>query len=43
MRIYLANIGTNSNHRGLFSPLFADGRFELFADSRRRNGIKWGI
>ena len=29
MRIYLANIGANSNHRGLFSPLFADGRFEL--------------
>ena len=29
MRVYLANIGANSNHRGLFSPLFPDGRFEL--------------
>ena len=29
MRIYLANVGANSGHRGLFSPLFADGRFEF--------------
>ncbi len=29
MRIYLANVGANSSHRRLFSPLFADGTFEL--------------
>ena len=29
MRIYLANVGANSAHRGLFSPLFADGAFEF--------------
>ena len=29
MRIYLANVGANSGHRGLFSPLFADGTFEF--------------
>ena len=29
LRIYLANVGANSTHRGLFSPLFADGTFEF--------------
>ena len=29
MRIYLANVGANSQHKGLFSPLFADGTFEF--------------
>ena len=29
MRIYLANVGVNSGHRGLFSPRFADGTFEF--------------
>ena len=29
MRVYMANVGANSNHRGLFSPLFADGTFEF--------------
>lgn len=29
MRVYLANVGANSGHQGLFSPLFADGTFEF--------------
>ena len=29
LRIYLANVGANSAHQGLFSPLFADGTFEF--------------
>ena len=29
MRIYLANIGANSSHRQIVSPLFPDGTFEL--------------
>lgn len=29
MRIYLANVAANSSHRGLCSPLFGDGTFEL--------------
>ena len=29
MRIYLANVGANSSHRGLHSPFFSDGRFEF--------------
>ena len=29
MRIYVANVGANSGHRGLFSPRFADGTFEF--------------
>ena len=29
MRIYMANVGANSNHKGLFSPLFEDRRFEF--------------
>ena len=29
MRIFLANVAANSSHRGLCSPLFADGTFEL--------------
>lgn len=29
MRIYLANVGANSGHQGLFSPLFTDGTFEF--------------
>ena len=29
MRIYMANVGANSNHKGLFSPLFEDGTFEF--------------
>ena len=31
MRIYLANVGANSGHQGLFSPLFADGTFEFMS------------
>ena len=27
MRVYLANIGANSNHRGLFSPLMEGSSF----------------
>ena len=27
--IYLANVGANLGHRGLFSPLFADRTFEF--------------
>lgn len=29
MRIYLANVGANSSHRQILSPLFEDGTFEL--------------
>ena len=29
MRIYMANVGTSTNYRGLFSPIFADGAFEF--------------
>ena len=29
MRTYLANVGANSSHRQLFSPLFEDGTFEF--------------
>ena len=29
MRTYLANVGSNSSHRQLFSPLFEDGTFEF--------------
>ena len=29
MRIYLANVGANSSHRQLFSPLFESGTFEF--------------
>ncbi|MYC33014.1 MAG: hypothetical protein F4X64_07550 [Chloroflexi bacterium] len=29
MRIFMANVGANSSHQGLFSPIFADGTFEF--------------
>lgn len=29
MRTYLANVGANSSHRQLFSPLFEDATFEF--------------
>ena len=29
MRVFLANVGANSSHRHLFSPLFDDGTFEF--------------
>ena len=29
MRVFLANVGANSSHRSLFSPLFEDGTFEF--------------
>ena len=29
MRVFLANVGANSSHRRLFSPLFEDGTFEF--------------
>ena len=29
MRVFLANVGANSSHRHLFSPLFEDGTFEF--------------
>ena len=29
MRIYLANVGANSSHRHIVSPIFEDGTFEF--------------
>ena len=29
MRVFLANVGANSSHSPLFSPLFEDGTFEF--------------
>ena len=42
MRIYLANVGANSSHRHIVSPIFEDGKFEFLPipeDDRNLDGL----
>ena len=39
MRLYLINVGANSSHGPLFSPLFEDGTFELLPIPERDSNL----
>ena len=41
MRIYLINVGVNSGHHGLFSPLFDDGTFEFLPIPESDEELNW--